>query len=277
VSRTKAYAKLNLALVVGPIRADGKHEVATVLQAIDLHDDVELEPADALAVEGFAEDTIVRAALEALGEAAAVPPAWRVRIAKRIPVAAGLGGGSSDAAAALRLANASLSDPLEPDALHALAARLGADVPFFLGRGPRLAIGDGSTPSPLDLPSDYAVLVVLPSGAAKDSTAAVYRAFDARDGAEGFEGRRARLLELLAGVGRAEELALLPPNDLASSPLAEEIVRLGAFRADVTGAGPAVFGLFEQESDARRAASAFARAGLTWVGRPLAGDDERGR
>ena len=74
MSRAKAYAKINLALVVGPLRDDGKHEVVTVLQRIDLHDEISLEPAESLAVAGFAEDTIVRAALEALAVAAGVEP-----------------------------------------------------------------------------------------------------------------------------------------------------------------------------------------------------------
>jgi len=93
-----APAKINLALVVGPARADGKHELTTVYQALDLADEVDVEPAGETLVSGF-DDTIVRKALELLGGE------WRVRIEKRIPVAAGLGGGSSDAATALRLAN----------------------------------------------------------------------------------------------------------------------------------------------------------------------------
>ena len=115
-----------------------------MLQAIDLYDDIVLEPADALAVEGFAEDTLVRAALEALAEAAGVPARWRVRIEKRIPVAAGLGGGSSDAAAALLLANASLAEPLADRRAPRARRLLGADVPFFLSAGPQLGTGDGS-------------------------------------------------------------------------------------------------------------------------------------
>jgi len=93
-----AAAKINLALVVGPARADGKHELTTVYQALELGDEVDVEPAGETTVEGF-DDTIVRSAL------ALLPGAWRVRINKRVPVAAGLGGGSSDAAAALRLVN----------------------------------------------------------------------------------------------------------------------------------------------------------------------------
>jgi 4-diphosphocytidyl-2-C-methyl-D-erythritol kinase len=268
MSRAKAYAKLNLALVVGPLRADGKHEVATVLQALDLHDEVALEPADELAVEGFAEDTLVRGALEALATAAGVEPCWRVRIEKRIPVAAGLGGGSSDAAAALRLANELLPEPLAPDALHELAARLGADVPFFLCEGPQLGVGNGSELSRLELPADYAVLVVLPTGATKESTASVYDRFDTRAGMTGFEFRHSALLDALVRLERAQDLAHLPPNDLASSPVAADLRAAGAFRADVTGAGPAVYGLFEEVDEAASAAGALEGAGRTWLTRP---------
>ena len=154
MTKLRAPAKLNLALVVGPIGPYGKHEVATVLQAIDLYDDIELDTAASLAVEGFVEDTIVYDALVRLADAAGVVPGWRVRIEKRIPVAAGLGGGSSDAAAALELANSLLASPLPSDELHALAATVGADVPFFLRAGPQLGTDDGSDLVPLDLPTD---------------------------------------------------------------------------------------------------------------------------
>jgi 4-diphosphocytidyl-2-C-methyl-D-erythritol kinase len=270
-SRASAYAKLNLALVVGPLRSDDKHEVVTVMQTIDLHDDVELEPGRGLAVDGFEDDTLVRAALEALAERARVTPAWRVRVEKRIPVAAGLGGGSSDAAVALGLANDGLAEPLPHEELHEVATRLGADVPFFLRAGSQLATGDGSDLSPLHLPTDYVVLVVLPGGEHKRSTASVYRRFDQRRGHEGFEERCAELRHVLEGVEVARDLSRLPPNDLASSPVSDELVRLGALRADVTGAGPAVYGLFEDEPAARRAVSSLHRVGPTWVSRPLPG------
>jgi 4-diphosphocytidyl-2-C-methyl-D-erythritol kinase len=265
VRRVPATAKINLALVVGPRRPDGKHEVATVLQRVDLTDRIALEQNSRLEVRGFPDDTLVRDALTALAEAAGVAPAWAVRIDKRIPVAAGLGGGSSDAASALRLANETLADPLPPEALAELAAGLGVDVPFFLTKGPQLGEGDGSWLSPLDLPQDYFVLLVLPRGAAKASTAAVYDAFDGRGGPAGFETRLARLRETLADVERPRDLAALPPNDLASSPLTDELRDLGAFRADVSGAGPAVYGLFVRRDAAERARAAIARRGRTWL------------
>ena len=130
MKRAAAPAKINLALVVGPARPDGKHEVATVLQRVDLGDRVTIEPATTLTVTGFTGDTLVREALGSLAAAAGVEPRWRATIAKRIPVAAGLGGGSSDAATALRLANETLDNPLRSGELHSLAAGLGADVPL---------------------------------------------------------------------------------------------------------------------------------------------------
>lgn len=268
----QARAKVNLGLVVGPLRADGKHEVATVLQKVELCDIVELEPADdgTIVVDGF-EDTIVRRALGAFAEASRVGHGWRVRIDKRIPVAAGLGGGSSDAAAALELANQLFPQPLAAEQLHAVAAQIGADVPFFLAKGTRLATGDGSELSPLDLPTDMWVVILLPAGARKESTAAVYRRFDEGGGAHGFEERRKVLLAALDQIRRPADLAALPRNDLAASPLSTELERLGAFRADVSGAGPAIYGLFERKDEAERTASELREAGSTWLTRPTAG------
>jgi 4-diphosphocytidyl-2-C-methyl-D-erythritol kinase len=265
VSELTARAKINLALVVGPTRPDGKHEVTTALQRIDLGDRITLEPAAALRVEGFEDDTLVRHALELVAEAAGVPAGWTARIDKQIPVAAGLGGGSSDAAAALTLANAALDRPLAPEVLHELARLLGADVPFFLTTGPQLGEGDGSDLTPLE-PSEqaYTVLVVVPAGETKESTGAVYAAFDARGGADGYEDRRARLLAALA----AGDLAALPPNDLASSPISDDLRSLGAFRADVTGAGPGVYGLFSDRRQAEAGAAQMGAVGRVWVGSP---------
>jgi 4-diphosphocytidyl-2-C-methyl-D-erythritol kinase len=268
VRRGAAPAKLNLALVVGPRPPDGKHELLTIYQRIALADRIVVEPARRLSVNGFAGDTLVRRALEALAEAARVTPAFAARIEKRIPVAAGLGGGSSDAATALRLGNELLDDPLPADRLHELAAELGADVPYFLENGPQLGSGDGTELEPLDLPQDYWVLLLLPSGAAKASTADVYARFDARGGKAGFEERRRALRTALASVERPRDLARLPPNDLASSPLADELRAFGAFRADVTGAGPTVYGLFVHSREAHEAAKRMDARGRVWLTTP---------
>lgn len=266
--RAPAPAKINLALVVGPLRRDGKHELLTVYQRIGLADRIDVDPSEHMLVDGFPGDTLVREALERLAVHAAVALRWRARIEKRIPVAAGLAGGSSDAATALRLANGTLDEPLPPDELHDLAAGLGADVPYFLYDGPRLGSGDGTALAALDLPQDYWVVLALPNGAHKPSTADVYAAFDARGGAEGWEARRAALLDALDAVRRPRDLAALPPNDLAASPLAGELRSLGAFRADVSGAGPIVYGLFHHKEPAEAARRALRRVARTWLTAP---------
>ena len=265
--RAPATAKLNLALIVGRPR-DGKHELTTVYQRLGLADRVALAPATRLRITGFREDTLVRRALEELAAVAGARPDWEARLTKQIPVAAGLGGGSSDAATALRLANETLDEPLSAAELHALAAKLGADVPFFLTQGPQLGEGYGTELTPLNLPQDYWVVLVLPKDARKASTAAVYAEFDGRGGAEGYDERRAKLAEALSSVRRPRELASLPPNDLASSPLAEELRALGAFRADVTGAGPAVYGLFHHREQAAAAERQIRLHGRTWLSVP---------
>jgi 4-diphosphocytidyl-2-C-methyl-D-erythritol kinase len=264
MSSMLAPAKINLALVVGGRRRDGLHEVATIIQRIDLADTVSLEPAETLVVDGFDGDTIVRQALEVLAAEVGVDPAWRALIEKRIPVAAGLGGGSSDAATALRLACRLVDDPPPPDRISRVAAGLGADVPFFLEPAPKLATGDGTILEPLDLPQDYTVVLLKPRGEVKLSTAEIYGRFD---GEEGFENRRAHVLEI-ARAGRAADLAALPPNDLASSPFSHTLRTLGAFRADVSGAGPVVYGLFADRAAAEAAAAEIEQLGETWLATP---------
>ena len=265
MKRAAAAAKINLALVVGPRRADGLHELVTVYQRVALADRLSVTRAPEVHVAGFAGDTLVRGALESLAEGNG---AFSARIEKRIPVAAGLGGGSSDAATALRLANELRDDPVDDARLRAVACGLGADVPFFLENGPQLGTGDGTELEPLDLPQDYWVVLVVPAGSRKRATADVYAAFDARGGDEGYDKRKAALAGALERVRRPRDLAALPPNDLASSPLADELKAHGAFRADVTGAGPAVYGLFLHGEQARRAQKHMSSSGRTWLTAP---------
>jgi 4-diphosphocytidyl-2-C-methyl-D-erythritol kinase len=264
VKRAPAAAKINLGLVVGPQRADGRHELVSVYQRVALCDRLTVERAPDIRVEGFDGDTLVRNALAAVADGTG----FRAQIAKRIPVAAGLGGGSSDAATALRLGNVLRDEPLSDPELHDLARELGADVPFFLVDGPQLGTGDGTELSPLELPQDYWVLLVLPKGAVKSSTGDVFAAFDARGGERGYEQRRGALLAALEEVRRPRDLAALPANDLATSPLVDELRTLGAFRADVTGAGPTAYGLFLHGERARLAQQHMSALGRTWLTAP---------
>jgi 4-diphosphocytidyl-2-C-methyl-D-erythritol kinase len=265
MKRAPATAKLNLALVVGPLR-DGKHELTTVYQRLDLADRVALASVDRLRVTGFSDDTLVRRALEDLAAAAGVPCRWEARLTKRIPVAAGLGGGSSDAATALRLANETLERPLPAAELHALAAALGADVPFFLSEGPQLGEDDSRTRRPLERPEDYWVVVVLPCGPSPRRSPPWPPLATRR--AKGCRNRRASLKGALDATKRARDLAQLPTNDLESSPLANELLAHGAFRADVTGAGPVVYGLFQHLDTARAAKAKLQARGRTWLTAP---------
>jgi 4-diphosphocytidyl-2-C-methyl-D-erythritol kinase len=238
----------------------------TVYQRVALSDHITVERAPVLRVGGFSKDTLVRRALQSV--AGANGSSFAAQIRKRIPVAAGLGGGSSDAATALRLANGLRETPLPEDELRIRACELGADVPYFLADGPQLGIGDGTELEPLELPQDYWIVVALSKEARKMSTADVYASFDARGGEEGYDSRRSELLEALRSVRRPRDLAGLPRNDLASSPLADELTRLGAFRADVTGAGPAVYGLFLHGGQARDAQRQMSRNARTWITAP---------
>jgi 4-diphosphocytidyl-2-C-methyl-D-erythritol kinase len=264
----KAHAKINLALVVGAIRPDGFHELASVVQRIDLADELDLRIGPGLVVDGF-DDTLVRRALTRLARAARTEPHWHVRIDKRIPVAAGLGGGSSDAAATLVAANATLPRPLAPERLLAVAADVGADVPFFLDPGPKLVEGAGERLTRLELPQDYTVVLAVPNDRTKSSTGDVFRRFDELDGPAGFAARR----DALGAALDASDLAALPPNDLAraagGSPLAADLLDAGAFRADLSGAGPAVYGLFATREQAEIAAVALEPAAQVWISKPV--------
>ncbi len=273
MTRLPAAAKINLALAVGGRRSDGLHELVTVMQRVDLSDDVELETRPGLEVSGFREETIVRTALERLADAAGTAPAFHVRIRKRIPVAAGLGGGSADAAAALVLANRTLASPVPRERLLEVAASVGADVPFFLEPGPKLAEGAGELLTPLELPQDYWVLIALPRSAAKRGTRAVYERFDELGGGSGFDERRRALHEALAAVRRPRDFAAFPPNDFAEAaggvPFVQDLRAGGAFRADLSGAGPCVYGLFHRLDQAQAAARRLRATARTWVAAPV--------
>lgn len=182
-----ARAKLNLVLRVVGRRADGYHLLETLFHALALHDDVVVALAPSgcelhgsadepsLRVGTGPENLVVRA-LQAFAACTGYRGGFRARLHKRIPAGGGLGGGSSDAAAALRLANALLGRPLDQAALAALAVRLGADVPFCLRGGSQWGRGIGDQLSPASVPPQHFVLLLPPFGCA---TAAVYETYAA--------------------------------------------------------------------------------------------------
>lgn len=275
VLRTLAPAKVNLGLFVGPLRADGRHELATVMQAISLADELTLQAAppgatgDEVVCPGVpAQDNLAARALRAFrSQTGWSSPPLRLTIAKRIPLAAGLAGGSADAAAALRLA-AGMSG-LGERRLHAIAAQLGADVPAQVEPGRWLAGGAGERLERLPAPRDPLGLLVLALDA-ELSTAAVYARADrlgaGRTRAELQE--RARLLTTALADGAALPDPNLLHNDLQRAAVAlcpaidgalEQARGAGADVAIVSGSGPTVVGLFAGADGPRRAADAAAQ------------------
>lgn len=264
VLRALAPAKVNLGLFVGPVRdSDGRHELVSVMQSISLADELTLGPAAPAAehdevlcpgVPGPPQDNLAAVALRAFREATgwSAPP-LRLHIHKRIPVAAGMAGGSADAAATLRLAHhaAGLGDM---QLLLELGAALGADVPAQIAPGRWLASGAGEQLRALPTPREFGVLVLPSAGAL--STAAVFAQADRharlRSGEELEELRGALAAALGEGTPLPADFALLH-NDLQQAAVAlcpeielelEQVRAVGAQVALLSGSGPTVLGLF---------------------------------
>ncbi|HEY3612730.1 MAG TPA: 4-(cytidine 5'-diphospho)-2-C-methyl-D-erythritol kinase [Gaiellales bacterium] len=269
----RAGVKINLSLRVGRRRPDGYHELATVFAALPLGDELELEPAASTSVHAPGlpgGDGLVTRALALLAARAGHAGGWHVRIDKHAPVGAGLGGGSADAGAALRLANATLPAPLGRDELLAVAAAVGSDVPFFAsGLASALGRGRGELLEPC--PLGAAAWAVLAWPGAELATAEVYAAYRPGDRAD------ERVASLTAGpfaVSDAAQLAALVENDLAApaqalcpqaSATCTRLRDAGALAACVSGSGSAAFGLFGDEGSARAGADAVARD-AAWTG-----------
>jgi 4-diphosphocytidyl-2-C-methyl-D-erythritol kinase len=242
------------------VQAGGYHELRTTFQSIALHDVLTFAPARGpFVVESDdpgcpAQGNIVERAAGYLWQAAGqtgFPAGVRVRIDKRIPIAAGLGGGSADAAAALRALARLWNVRLTTTSMHEIAASLGADVPFFLHGGTARGRGRGDVLSRVaDRPRRWVVVATPPFGI---STAEVYRWFDEatspdrRSVGRPFQGRRLFNDLLPPVVARHPEIGAL----------VEQLKRTGASQAAMSGSGSAVFGLFTRRPDAEAAADAL--------------------
>jgi 4-diphosphocytidyl-2-C-methyl-D-erythritol kinase len=266
---TPAAAKVNLCLFLGGTRADGRHELVTLFQSLTLADEVELElnpdaGEDRVVCPGVEGENLAARALAALRASGWAAPPVLVTIVKRVPVAAGMGGGSADAAAVLRLAGAVAEVPHE-QAL-AVAAELGADVASQLAPGLSIGTGAGERVERRPPLARHAY-VVLPSAHAL-STAEVYREADrlglARPAAW-LRDRHERLLAALGGGGARlpSELIVneLQPAALSLHPpiaaALDAAVEAGAAHAIVSGSGPTVVGIWwGEESHARAVAAA---------------------
>jgi 4-diphosphocytidyl-2-C-methyl-D-erythritol kinase len=270
--RLAAPAKVNLTLEVLGERADGYHEIASVMATIDLHDDVRVAPSRALEVRirpdvgaPKGEDLASRAA-RALAEAAGREPGVRIEIRKRIPVAAGLGGGSSDAAAALR-ALAVLWRAEGIDLIN-VGATIGSDVPFFVsGHAVARVGGRGERVDALPAPSDglWIALVTIP---VRLATADVFRAAGGIRG----DGRATAELAKVFASGHTDPAALrsLARNDLTAAaermcrPIADARAAASARGVELvlSGSGPSLFAIADDRAHAIRIARSLRRAGL---------------
>jgi 4-diphosphocytidyl-2-C-methyl-D-erythritol kinase len=272
-----AYAKVNLGLEVLGVREDGYHELRTLFQSIDLHDDVLLAPVrscvsvrcDHPGVPSDSRNLAVRAAEELIRRSGA-RRGVAITIRKRIPVAGGLGGGSSDAAAVLRGLDHLWGLGLGLDGLLPLARRLGADVPYFLYGGTCLGVGRGDELYPLR--DQVRAHLVLADPGRPLSTAEVFRRLDAQLTPRGNSLTISRFVSSSV-EGRAVFRVLA--NDLESAALQQApdladpvrrirgiLLEAGAALAALSGSGAAYFGLFEEAACASRALAALGAAGF---------------
>ena len=261
--RLRAFAKVNYALDVLGLRADGYHEVSTVMQSISLADEVELrraargfrlsfEPEEAEI--GPPEQNTVYLAWRLLQRLTGVELPVEVTLHKKIPSGAGLGGGSADAAAVLVGLTEIFGLGLRVDELRETGGGIGADVPFCISGGTALGEGVGEILTPLPAPQAHSLVVAKPLRSA--DTASIYRAYDST------ETEITRSVEPVVSALRSESVPALASavgNDLApvTRSLVAEVAELertleasGALGASMSGSGTAVYGIFDDEETA---------------------------
>ncbi|MBF8299337.1 MAG: 4-diphosphocytidyl-2-C-methyl-D-erythritol kinase [Dehalococcoidia bacterium] len=268
----RAPAKINLTLEILSKRSDGYHEIRSVLQTINMADRLEFQPASDLSLEGdlvgsSAEDNLVLRAARLLQKEAGVDHGARITLRKVIPVAAGLGGGSSDAATTLRGLNELWKLDFPTSRLEALGAILGSDVPFFIcGGSARVERGGGLLTALSDVPETWFLLFYLPSDL-RNKTAEMY----ARVTPLMFSrGDRTRLLAAEIDTGKPisanhlcnvfEGVAFSEFPELRE--FYQEVGRAGATNVRLTGTGPALFCMVESEAGGRELLEKCDRRGL---------------
>ncbi len=254
-----APAKLNIRLKITGRRADGYHELSSIMVPVDLFDRLDLQqsrkPGIYLACSRTSlpeneENLVFRAAIDFF-DRTGIDPAITIRLTKNIPIAAGLGGGSSDAASTIMALNHMWSEPLSAQELEAMALGLGADVPFFLKGCPCTVRGIGEELDPIENWPEFWYVIVAPP--LKVSTSWVYRNLK-------LELTSRRCDPIISDLGRiVPDVASLLENDLESVtmahfPAVSEIKRFlletGAEGALMSGSGPSVFGIFRSRKKA---------------------------
>ena len=264
----EAYAKINLYLDVTGKRHDGFHTIKSVMHTVSLSDTVtvtaKLADYSCITVEMPGSDipaderNLAYLAAEAFLEETGICAAVTVTVEKRIPACAGLGGGSADCAATLRALNHLFAFPLSKSALLALAARLGADVPFCLLGGTRLCTGKGEKMEEYPM-EDAFFVIALPEGE-KMKTPEAYKLLD--EAFDNYENENGALHDALFSFFEEDGIdgmynvfeSVVLPTCTGASALRSRLLSLGARGAMMTGSGTAVFGVFDSEDAAKYAA-----------------------
>jgi 4-diphosphocytidyl-2-C-methyl-D-erythritol kinase len=248
----KAPAKINLYLRVLGERDDGYHEIESLMQAVDIYDEITLERSDV--IEMTCDDPALPVGDSNLAFKAALAmqnrfyfPGIRINLKKRIPSGSGLGGGSSDAASVLRGLCRLYGLSPSPDEMLEMSSEVGSDVPFFLSGGQALVTGRGEKIRPIFLPRDYGIVVIVPS--VTSSTAEAYAGIRISLTKSG----PPTLLEKRISTSRFERLIKSFSNDLEEvvlrkfpefAELKRTLAEAGAQLSSMTGSGSAFFGLF---------------------------------
>ena len=262
----RANAKVNLTLAVGDKRPDGYHEVETVMTAVDLFDTVTVSRHPGIRdelicdppVTEHPEDNLCMKALRVFFQELGVKEDFvTITLQKRIPTQAGLGGGSSDAAAVLRGLRTLYAPDMTDTRLEEMAAELGSDVPYFIRGGTAAATGRGERLAPLPPMPECWYVIVKPEES--HSTAAMYAAIDSVKAERGADSQCMRqglaagdLRQIAAGLSNDFQQVL--PEGSAVPAIVRSLRELGALNAQMTGSGSAVFGLFRHREDAEAAA-----------------------
>lgn len=263
----RAFAKLNLTLEVLSRRLDGYHEVASVLQTVSLADVISFQPASYVSVITLGaaipeKENLVTRAVYLMQKATGVAHGIRIRVQKKIPLAAGLGGGSADAAATLWALNRLWQLNLPLEALQQVAAGLGSDVPFFLAGGTALATGQGEVLQPLPAAVERWFLILHPPVDLPNKTAAMYAHLQARHWTSGRVTKE--LTKTLETSGRIREAYLFNAFDAVAFDLLPDLhdwrrrlLEIAPSRPHVAGAGPSLFIPLEDEAQGGRVVDAL--------------------
>ena len=253
-----AHAKLNLTLEVMGKRDDGYHEVASIMQTLELADTLTIKHADSLSLtcslpELDGPENLAFRAAELLSSEAGVSKGARIHIEKRIPVAAGLGGGSADAAAALVGLNRLWELELSNDELRKLGSNLGSDVPFLIEGGTATALGRGERIRHLPTPPLPWIVVAIPDTDLPDKTAAMYRALTPDNFTRGALSLKLEARILHHGGDVPPQLLFNTFDSVARSALPDvdrcwnDMYAAGAREIHVAGSGPAIYAAVERK------------------------------